>query len=473
MKSPRLFIGLILSACLPLVAQGETQAQPASPSSATPLTVPPTLPPEPAPQLPPVPEPIIPPNITVEPPSLVLQLRQAQDALQTAKEEIETLRVQLKKTTPPPPDYITAQRVWLTDDVVAFRAKTNRPGDVRAKLFLKGGSAPIEMKKSVANKDHLFKFTINRGQDYEVRLAIMDGGKERSILGPDKEDALIFTSPEDIAAPKIIVHNIPFSDHVEVRVTSTEPVLLHLACYRRAPDGTGEEKIDEKGGEIKYDGTGKPEGGVPLVANQEQIFTFLNLIPEKKYVIRWQALGAATGKKALDPDPKEGFPEFTTPRVFSFSEADGLTVVLSPSALTVSWSATDEPDSAALWLFTTAGSLKAVATKAVIQANRISFSVPLEQINGVILPADPRELVKAPPLRIKATMKRGLMDSEASVAVAFEIPGRESKQLIADKDKQDAIDSFSHAMSKNQGRIDWSELVKIGLPLILRVAGAL
>lgn len=47
-----------------------------------------------------------------------------------------------------------------------------------------------------------------------------------------------------------------------------------------------------------------------------------------------------TGKKVPEPDSKTGYPQFAALRGFSFTP-NGMTVLMSPSILSVSWTATD------------------------------------------------------------------------------------------------------------------------------------
>jgi hypothetical protein len=290
----------------------------------------------------------------------------------------------------------------------------------------------------------------------------MDGDKEIKSIGPTEEPALGFAPRDGLAVPTLSVSHIVASDHVEVSVRPSEPVLLHLLCLRHLPNSTGVEPAGEEGKPVTYDGTGKPQGGVLVAANKETVFTFPNLMPENTYSLKWEAYAEETGKKVPEPDSKAGYPQFATLRGFSFTP-DGMTVLVSPSTLSVSWTATDRPESAQLLMFTTAGSLSTVDESPTIDGNKVSFSVPLAKITGNILPRDPQSLVKAPPLRLKAIMKRGAAKPETSVALAFEIPR-------TDKDKQDAIDAITKAASENKGKIKWAEIVKVGLPLILRIA---
>jgi hypothetical protein len=400
--------------------------------------------------------------------ALKSQLRETRQKLAQTRQQSESFVNQLEALRQEgygalPSNFSSAKPVWLTDSTAVIEATLNRGGIVSAKLYsLAGGSRSPQLESHVSDYQatHRFKFSdLSPKSDYEVELVVLNfSNKETTVRAnaTTHPSDLKFRTHETPSAPIISATQVPVADHVDVVLTTNEDVLLRVSCMRHYHDKATPIESSVEGNDLARDDSGIPHGGIRLIKDEPHHLIF-KTEPGSEYSIQWTGYAASTGKEV--PKPINDFSKFSTPALpipLAFKGSFGLTV--SPTKVDLNWAATRKPNSARVEVKVSDTEYRVIQSIGEnISENSITVSVDAASLAQLKQGKDA--------LQLKAIME---VEGQDPVMAEFKISVRlnpEEKGLSPDQ--REGVSKVAEAAAKGRGKIDWREIAKTGLPLIV------
>lgn len=405
--------------------------------------------------------------------SLQTQLRDLRQRLAQARQQSESLGNQLEALRQEgygilPSNFSAAELKWLTDTTAVVEATLNRGGIVMAKLYsLAGGGRSPQLQSQVSDyqSTHRFRFPdLSPTGDYEVELVVLNlANKETNVR------ANATTHPSDLrfrmhstpSAPTVTATTAIAADHVDVTLTASEDVHLRVVCMKHLPDRATPVEAGVEGGDLLQDEYGPPRGGVRLTKGEARRLTF-KTDPATEYSIQWTGYAAATGREV--PKPLSDFQKFATlalPIPLDFRGGFGF--ILTPTKVELRWQATRKPTAARVEMKINEIEYRVVnALEQSIAEDAITVSLGASALAQVEQQADQD---KQKSLQLRAVMED---ENQNKITADFEIAVRLDPQEEGLSPQQKAgVTKVLEVATQGKGKIDWREIAKTGVPLIL------